>query len=86
MREHLPFLTTTLQTVGAFLNAQGHSGFDGGPNLNGRWYIYTISAVQDYQKLSVWSDGYYIAENTSGFPAKSGHWNVPVITGNPNTK
>ncbi len=30
------------------------------------WYVYTISAIQDYQKLSVWSDGYYITENTGG--------------------
>lgn len=38
-----------------------------GPNpLTSGWYVYTISAVQDYQKLSVWSDGYYITENTSG--------------------
>lgn len=38
-----------------------------GPNpLTSGWYVYTISAIQDYQKLSVWSDGYYITENTSG--------------------
>jgi hypothetical protein len=38
-----------------------------GPNpLTTAWYVYTIAAVQDYQKLSVWSDGYYITENTGG--------------------
>ena len=39
---------------------------DGPDPLNAGWYVYTISAIQDYQKLSVWSDGYYITENTSG--------------------
>ena len=38
-----------------------------GPNpLTSGWYVYTIAAVNDYQKLSVWSDGYYITENTGG--------------------
>ena len=38
-----------------------------GPNpLESGWFVYSISAIQDYQKLSVWSDGYYITENTSG--------------------
>jgi chitodextrinase len=39
---------------------------DGPDPLASGWYVYTISAVQDYQKLSVWSDGYYITENTGG--------------------
>jgi hypothetical protein len=39
-----------------------------GPNpLTAGWYNYTIAAIQDYQKLTVWSDGYYITENTNGF-------------------
>lgn len=38
-----------------------------GPNpVTSGWYVYTISAIQDYQKLSVWSDGYYMTENTGG--------------------
>ncbi len=37
-----------------------------GPNpITAGWYVYTISAINDYQKLSVWSDGYYITDNTS---------------------
>lgn len=39
---------------------------DGPDPLSSGWYVYTISAIQDYQKLSVWSDGYYMTENTSG--------------------
>lgn len=30
------------------------------------WNVYTYGAVNDYQKLSVWSDGYYMTDNTSG--------------------
>lgn len=30
------------------------------------WNVYSYSAVNDYQKLSVWSDGYYMTDNTSG--------------------
>lgn len=39
---------------------------DGSNPLTSNWYVYTIAAIQDYQKLSVWSDGYYITENTGG--------------------
>ena len=30
-----------------------------------QWNVYQYSAVNDYQKLSVWSDGYYMTDNTS---------------------
>lgn len=30
------------------------------------WYVYQYSQVNDYQKLSVWSDGYYMTDNRSG--------------------
>jgi hypothetical protein len=30
------------------------------------WFVYSIPQVNDYNKLSVWSDGYYITENTGG--------------------
>ncbi|MBK8492003.1 MAG: fibronectin type III domain-containing protein [Saprospirales bacterium] len=50
-----------------FLGTGAQIAVSDGPNpLTSGWYIYTISAIQDYQKLSVWSDGYYITENTSG--------------------
>lgn len=29
------------------------------------WNVYQYSSVNDYQKLSVWSDGYYMTDNTS---------------------
>ncbi|NNF73935.1 MAG: T9SS type A sorting domain-containing protein [Flavobacteriaceae bacterium] len=39
---------------------------DGPDPVNDGWYVYTYPQVQDYQKLSVWSDGYYMTENTVG--------------------
>ncbi len=37
-----------------------------GPNpVTAGWYVYSISTISDYQKLSVWSDGYYITDNTT---------------------
>jgi subtilisin-like proprotein convertase family protein len=38
-----------------------------GPNpLTSDWFVYQYNAVNDYQKLSVWSDGYYMTDNTGG--------------------
>ncbi|MFT4661767.1 MAG: hypothetical protein ACI8XB_002048 [Patiriisocius sp.] len=40
-----------------------------GPDpVNSDWYVYSIPQVNDYNKLSVWSDGYYITDNNSGTP------------------
>ncbi len=37
-----------------------------GPNpVTSDWYVYNFTQVSDYQKLSVWSDGYYMTDNTS---------------------
>jgi subtilisin-like proprotein convertase family protein len=38
---------------------------DGPDPLNDGWTVYTWGTVEDYQKLSVWSDGYYMTENTN---------------------
>lgn len=37
---------------------------DGPDPVNDGWTVYSYSAVSDYQKLSVWRDGYYMTENT----------------------
>lgn len=37
---------------------------DGPDPLNDGWFVYTVSQIDDYQKLSVWSDGYYITNNS----------------------
>lgn len=34
--------------------------------LTTEWNVYSYAAVRDYQKLSVWSDGYYMTDNTTG--------------------
>ncbi len=39
---------------------------DGPDPVNDGWFVYNIAQINDYQKLSVWSDGYYITENTGG--------------------
>ena len=36
---------------------------DGSDPLTSGWNVYTYSGVSDYQKLSVWSDGYYMTAN-----------------------
>jgi len=49
----------------SFLGNGAQIAISDGPNpLTASWYVYTISSISDYQKLSVWSDGYYITDNT----------------------
>ena len=57
---------------------------DGSNPLTSGWNIYTISAVSDYQKLSVWSDGYYITENTSGANKVWALERSAMLAGDPN--
>lgn len=74
----LTFLSTT---------AGAQIAVSDGPNpLTAGWYIYTIAAVQDYQKLSVWSDGYYITENTSGSNKVWALERSQMLLGNSNAK
>lgn len=37
---------------------------DGPDPTTANWFVYSIPEVDDYNKLSVWSDGYYITDNT----------------------
>ncbi len=39
---------------------------DGADPTTSDWNVYTIPGVQDYNKLSVWSDGYYVTSNGAG--------------------
>lgn len=39
---------------------------DGPDPINDGWNVYNISTINDYQKLSVWSDGYYVTDQSSG--------------------
>ena len=46
-----------------FLGSGAQVAVSDGPDpINDGWYTYTISAINDYQKLSVWSDGYYMTD------------------------
>ncbi len=53
----------------SFLNGAGAGAqiavSDGSNPLTSGWYIYNVSQINDYQKLSIWSDGYYITDNTN---------------------
>jgi hypothetical protein len=39
---------------------------DGPDPVAAGWYVYSIPNVNDYNKLSVWSDGYYVTANVAG--------------------
>lgn len=52
--------------VVSFLGSGAQIAVSDGPDpVNDGWYVYTISQISDYQKLSIWSDGYYMTDNTS---------------------
>ncbi|WP_026450534.1 GEVED domain-containing protein [Aequorivita capsosiphonis] len=52
--------------VMTFLGSGAQIAVSDGPDpLNDGWYVYNIPQINDYQKLSVWSDGYYMTDNTS---------------------
>ena len=70
-----------------FLGSGAQIAVSDGPNpLTAGWYIYTIAAIQDYQKLSVWSDGYYITENTNGSNKVWALERSAMLAGNPGAK
>lgn len=52
--------------VVTFLGAGAQIAVSDGPDpLTAGWFVYEVSTINDYQKLSVWSDGYYITDNIS---------------------
>ncbi|SRX54144.1 GEVED domain-containing protein [Aequorivita sp. CIP111184] len=51
--------------VMTFLGSGAQIAVSDGPDpVNDGWNVYTIPQIDDYQKLSVWSDGYYITQNS----------------------
>ncbi|WP_347373035.1 GEVED domain-containing protein [Aequorivita sp. Q41] len=49
-----------------FLGSGAQVAVSDGPDpINDGWYVYNIPQINDYQKLSVWSDGYYMTDNTT---------------------
>jgi subtilisin-like proprotein convertase family protein len=51
----------------SFLGGGAQVAVSDGPNpLTAGWNVYTIATINDYNKLSVWSDGYYISDQANG--------------------
>lgn len=49
----------------SFLGGGAQIAVSDGPDpVNDGWFNYNIPQINDYQKLSVWSDGYYMTDNT----------------------
>lgn len=71
----------------SFLGSGAQVAVSDGPNpLTAGWFVYTIPGVQDYQKLSVWSDGYYITENTGGTNKLWALERDAMLAGDPNAQ
>lgn len=50
------------------------------------WNVYNYTSVNDYQKLSVWSDGYYMTDNTGGANKIYAFERSKMLTGDPSAK
>ncbi|MDC8004976.1 GEVED domain-containing protein [Aureisphaera galaxeae] len=85
-------LTVTYDNVAdrwvlTFLGSGAQIAVSDGPNpLTAGWYVYNISAINDYQKLSMWSDGYYITDNTSSNNKVWALERDAMLTGDPNAQ
>ena len=52
--------------VVTFLGGGAQIAVSDGPDpVTAGWFVYEVSTINDYQKLSVWSDGYYITDNNA---------------------
>ena len=70
-----------------FLGSGAQIAVSDGPNpLTAGWFVYTIGAITDYQKLSVWSDGYYITENTGSSNKVWALERAAMLNGDPNAQ
>lgn len=54
--------------------------------LTTAWNVYNYAAVNDYQKLSVWSDGYYMTDNTSATNKIYAFERSKMLAGDPSAK
>ena len=70
----------------SFLGSGAQIAVSDGPDpINAGWYIYTIEEISDYQKLSVWSDGYYLTDNTTSLEKVWVLERDALLAGNPST-
>lgn len=73
--------------VVTFLGSGAQIAVSDGPDpINDGWYTYTVSQINDYQKLSVWSDGYYMTDNTNSSNKVWALERDAMLTGDPNAK
>jgi len=73
--------------VMTFLGSGAQIAVSDGPDpVNDGWYVYTIPQINDYQKLSVWSDGYYMTDNTSSTNKLYAMERAKMLTGDPTAK
>lgn len=56
---------------------------DGPDPINDGWNVYNIASINDYQKLSVWSDGYYLTDNTGSANKVWAMERDEMLAGNP---
>jgi subtilisin-like proprotein convertase family protein len=67
-----------------FIGTGAEIAVSDGPNpITANWYVYNIAQINDYQKLSVWSDGYYLTENTGGANKVWAMERAEMLLGNP---
>lgn len=70
-----------------FLGSGAQVAVSDGPDpVNDGWYVYNIGAINDYQKLSVWSDGYYMTDNTSSSNKVWALERDEMLAGNPSAQ
>ncbi|PKA82741.1 putative secreted protein (Por secretion system target) [Ulvibacter sp. MAR_2010_11] len=70
--------------VVSFLGAGAQIAVSDGPDpINDGWYVYNIGSINDYQKLSVWSDGYYLTDNTGSANKVWAMERAQMLVGNP---
>ena len=50
------------------------------------WFVYNINQINDYQKLSVWSDGYYLTDNTGSANKVWAMERDEMLVGNPSAQ
>ncbi|MCZ6593290.1 MAG: proprotein convertase P-domain-containing protein [Bacteroidetes bacterium] len=50
------------------------------------WFVYNINQINDYQKLSVWSDGYYLTDNTGSSNKIWAMERDEMLVGNPSAQ
>jgi hypothetical protein len=51
----------------SFLGGGAQVAVSDGPDpVTSGWNVYRINTINDYQKLSVWSDGYYVSDQSNG--------------------